>query len=645
MHTNTVFAILFGLLLMIVVAVVCPFPAVADNPTPFSNCRLGVTVDGSPVVDPKVDELNLGWYGNFAPNSSPIPEGMEFIRTIRLNQVHGDPYDPAPGTCLYGVYSCYSDPPTYTLVMPSSFAELAQSATDNPGSMWAVGNEPDGRQWLEGGVWVGQDEIEPELYARAFCEISQVIRDSDPTARIAIGAVIQIGEEILSTTGTTITLRTEYLDRIWDEYPNVCNGRQLGDDVDMWNIHNYVLREVSRMRTIPGMCGSESTIDRSEWWGAEIPPGLYPEYCTGQWTSGEDNGDVDLAIGQIVRFRKWMADKGERNKPLIITEAGLNMGSYWVLPSQVKSFLTDYLDYVLNQQDPELGYPLDENRMVQRILWWSLNHNAEIDPKQEPGHACYPECTNHVDSLLGTVTDQAYRKEWVSYVTDQQNPEASIPRVGLFVTDTETIVEGDDPVTYTLRARVHNNGNTSASGGALMQFYEGTQSQIGPAIGSPQIVGQIRGCGEGVLVEQTWPDQPAGPIPVWSVAVVTIENAETVPPKYIKPAGPVTFTLSVDVRNSGSASLLAGSATVVFEGSRPGETTKTIGEIAIQDTITNGQQLTLEQPWLITGTPPVDGDYMWTASLHMDDLEIGPVLGEGIIASQEVYLPSVFKQW
>lgn len=501
MRSHFICAIVLGLSLLVLTIVFFPLPVLSQPPAPFLNCRLGVDVNWAPFGDPNLADLNLGWYSNFTLDSSPIPEGMEFVRTIRLNQKHGNPYDSK--LCPYGSYSCYAYPPTYTLRIPGSLAALEQEVRDNPGSLWAVGNEPDGRQWWNGETWqdnnnwVGQDEITPEVYAVAFCEISRLIHATDPTARVAIGGVIQ---------GTP--LRLEYLDRIWNAYPGVCNGRRLSDDVDVWNMHNYVLREAS-VKCYP----------KAQAWGAEIPPGLYPKYCKGQLTQPEDNGKVALATEQIVRFRTWMASKGLRDKPLIITEGGLNLGSYWVLSSTVQSFLTSYLDFVLNYKDANIGNPLDENRLIQRFQWWSLNHNATIDPDQESGHTCYPECTLHVDSLIGSVTRQVYRQRWVEYVTDPAHLEASTPIVRLFVGRGEAIRGPGDPTTYTLKAHIFNGGNTASSGGDTVQFYEATENGPGAPIGAPQVLPKIAGCLHRTAVEQSWPNQPADSEPAWCVSI------------------------------------------------------------------------------------------------------------------------------
>ncbi len=46
-----------------------------------------------------------------------------------------------------------------------------------PGNVWIIGNEPDV-------IW--QDSITPEEYARDYQLLYQLIKSSDPTARIAV---------------------------------------------------------------------------------------------------------------------------------------------------------------------------------------------------------------------------------------------------------------------------------------------------------------------------------------------------------------------------------------------------------------------------------------------------------------------------
>jgi hypothetical protein len=180
----------------------------------------------------------------------------------------------------------------------------------------------------------------PELYAQAYHDIYHCIKDADPTAQVAIGGVVQ-----------PTPLRLEYLDKVWAEYPELYAVTM---PVDVWNIHNMILREVIYQ------------------YGADIPPGS--SAVLGLDITWEDADNIDIFKQQIQDFRQWMKDKGERDKPLIISE-------YSVLYSEDQGFdyqrVKDYLyatfDYLTTATSTSLGYPGDGNRLVQRWAWYSLN--------------------------------------------------------------------------------------------------------------------------------------------------------------------------------------------------------------------------------------------------------------------------------
>ena len=82
-------------------------------------------------------------------------------------------------------------------------------------------------------------------------------------------------------------------------------------------------------------------------------------------------------------FRRWMKDHGQQNKPLIISEYGVLMALGYGFPAdRVNDFMTASLTYLLNATDPDLGYPSDGNRLVQRWAWFSLNECPyDADPE------------------------------------------------------------------------------------------------------------------------------------------------------------------------------------------------------------------------------------------------------------------------
>jgi len=135
----------------------------------------------------------------------------------------------------------YAEPHSYQ-VKPS-LTDIGAVAQAQPGALWLVGNEIDRRDWYRG----GQDEMLPELYATAYHDIYTAIKAADPTAQVAIGGLIQ-----------ATPLRLAWLDRMWESYT-----QQYGTDmpVDVWNVHNFVLREVFQN------------------YGANIPPRLRHGRC------------------------------------------------------------------------------------------------------------------------------------------------------------------------------------------------------------------------------------------------------------------------------------------------------------------------------------------------------------------------------
>lgn len=209
--------------------------------------------------------------------------------------------------------------------------DLEQVIQSNPGSLWIVGNEPDV-------VW--QDNATPVEYATVYHEVYGLLKTIDPTCQVAIGGVSQ-----------ATPLRLQYLDMILDAYRDLY-GEMI--PVDVWNVHAFILRE-----------------ERGSW-GVEIPPGISVDQ--GRRFEIDDHDDMTIFQQQIVAFRRWMKDKGERNKPLIVSEYGILMPEDYGFPSErVREFMYATFDYFMTATDHSLGYPADGDRLVQRWAWYSLS--------------------------------------------------------------------------------------------------------------------------------------------------------------------------------------------------------------------------------------------------------------------------------
>jgi hypothetical protein len=206
-------------------------------------------------------------------------------------------------------------------------------ARRNPGRLWLVGNEPDV-------IWQGNST--PAEYARAYHDIYLALKEADPSSQVAIGGISQV-----------TPLRLRYLEEVLAAY-EAAHGQPM--PVDVWNVHLAILRE-----------------ERGSW-GVDIPPGLPDD--SGILYEIEDHANVEILKEQVVTFRRWMAERGLRDKPLIVTEFSVLMPPDYGFPFEVvKDFMLDAADYLMTATDGDFGYPADGNRLVQRWAWYSAADN------------------------------------------------------------------------------------------------------------------------------------------------------------------------------------------------------------------------------------------------------------------------------
>lgn len=283
-------------------------------------CRFGITSPyGSEGYD--IPSLQVGSYLDWMAISNPtLPEGVEYIRVLRLRDD------------LY----------------PQTLASLPGWIEQNPGSVWVIGNEPDT-------TYEDQDALLAEHYAQRFYELARIIRNNDPSARIAFGSIVQ---------PTSIRLR--YLDRAWLELV-----AEAGDAItaarliDILSIHSFILNEQ------PGS------------WGTGVPPGFENDYGDAEIiTNLDDTYSIDIFEARVVNFRSWMSNHGLRDKPLWITEYGSLLppidppggpNYYNVSDQDTASFMIDTFDFLLSATDDQTGYSADGKQLVQRWFWYSLN--------------------------------------------------------------------------------------------------------------------------------------------------------------------------------------------------------------------------------------------------------------------------------
>jgi hypothetical protein len=278
------------------------------------NGRITVSVNGvirpSLITDYDVGALRIGWYSDWLTNPQPLRPGG--IRYVQLVQIRASRY------------------PTNTLL-------LTETVAANPGSLWIVGNEPEGRY--------NQGNRTPEQYADIYHHVYGLIKGLDPTAWIAVGGVIE-----------PTPLRLKWLDAVLTQYQSHFG---VAMPVDVWNIHAQILQE------------------KAGGWGAEIPAGLSD--TQGELYTLQDNANPVIFRQLVIEFRQWMKDRGFQNKPLIISEYGVLMpwdrlaADEQTGDQMVVDFMRTTFDFLVSAKDPSLGYPADDNRLVQEWLWYSLN--------------------------------------------------------------------------------------------------------------------------------------------------------------------------------------------------------------------------------------------------------------------------------
>lgn len=209
--------------------------------------------------------------------------------------------------------------------------QLVAAVEALPGALWLIGNEPDVK-------W--QDNVKPDVYAQIYHDLYTLLKALDPTCQVAIGGVSQ-----------PTPLRLCYLDLILDAYQ-----ANYGDPlpVDVWNVHAFVLRE-----------------ERDNW-GVDIPPGMTEQ--AGRLYEIADHDSMIIFQQQIVNFRRWMKERGQQEKPLIVTEYGILMpADYGFSAQRVERFMLDSFEFFRTAIDPDLGYTADGGRLVQRWCWYSLS--------------------------------------------------------------------------------------------------------------------------------------------------------------------------------------------------------------------------------------------------------------------------------
>ncbi len=449
------------------------------------SCREGLA-GWEPYLSEQIDIQQLGGglyldFGAHVPRTQP--DAMEFVQVIRIRQ----------NKTITGAYlPGYTTSPSLTDT-PGGLGPIIASA---PGALWLVGNEPDRGPDDPGGP--AQDDTFPEVYAQVYHDVYQFIKERDPSAQVAVAGLVEV------TPG-----RMQYLDIVWDTYAALYGETM---PVDVWNMHIYILPEV---RGIAGVAlGTDPALAYTHSW----------EHTLGEpnaYTYG-DHDNLTVFDSQVRRMRQWMKDRGQQDKPLLLSEFGLlygegvtdEFGVNFTVP-RAASFLTKTFKYLATTSDASLGMPADNNRLVQQWIWFSANFPLGY-------------ISNLVTDFVTTTMPLTFTPVGQMFTA---NVASRLPTINLLPRATSgsaPLATLDNPsVTATLSVQLVNNGNRLVSMPLTVTFY--TDAALTQVIDSAVITTGVPGCARRrVTASVAWPNLEVGLHPYWvrvdSSSVVTETN-------------------------------------------------------------------------------------------------------------------------
>jgi hypothetical protein len=356
-----------------------------------------------------------------------------------------------------------------------------------------VGNEPD--------RVISQGDTMPDMYAQIYYDTYHFIKGIDPTAKVAIGAVVQ---------PTPIRLR--YLDLVLTEYRTRYGSSM---PVDVWNTHLYIIAEE---RGKPG---------------ADIPPGI--DESTGRLYTAQDHLDISVFMSLVAELRTWMKERGYQDKPLIITEFGALLPLWYLddfgfTQDDINTFIADTISYMNSTTVVNLGYPADDYRLVQQAALYSLDNDSVFDSlsaAQAAGNLFQPYLGGH-DAVFDALSPSEVPYRWGSFLFHSTPPYtrtatgdyytgfvATLPAsVDVLpyrsLTDPGAlIVSGGETISPTFKVMVSNTGNSTPPISVTVRFFDVTDGQ-GEQVGSDATIAAFTGCGTLREAGVVWPNLSPG---------------------------------------------------------------------------------------------------------------------------------------
>ena len=407
-------------------------------------CHFGIAV---------LDNLHSPWAG---VDLSTLGAGSY------LNWGHVETMPPAANINYMRVINLFDDP--YYTYVKSGLPSWVESY---PGSTWLVGNEPDSET-------SDQNHISAETYAQRYFEVATIIRQLDPTAKIAFGQIMQPSP-----------MRLYYLTLAMNRLAQLAGGvAQAHALIDIYSLHAYMLNELP----IYGPDG------KMQSWGAGVPIGYDPATWPAPEEIHPERGetykvyDINLFKTHIIAFRQWVADQGEQDKPVYITEFGVLFppeGNPYLYASDgdTANFMDQAYDFMLGYKDSKIGFAGDDFRLVQNWIWFSLN-----DARTQYGGSLY-DPLNHQETTVG--------ERFVEYnpspdIVPPQTADVYVVPGSLDVKELANVTTADQAY-YKASVKIGNNISSDRRTGIQVNLYDG-----GTLVGTSQV--ELPRCGGMVQV-------------------------------------------------------------------------------------------------------------------------------------------------
>jgi hypothetical protein len=228
---------------------------------------------------------------------------------------------------------------------------------------------------------------------------------------------------------------------------------------------------------------------------AELPDGRLEDDSPLRATiiaNPDEYEDTARILGQIRLIRQWMADHGQRDKPLLNTEYGvlLSESAGFDYP-RVRRFMLSTFDLFYRSPeiiDPAIGMPADGGRMIQQWLWFILSSWERYNAQTHT-------------SLMSPVDRQMLPlgEAYGNYVRDLVSEYSDLEAADLQVTAHWALFAGE---ASTLRAvgRIRNLGNQETAPFQVRLSSTGAPAQQWEAPGlSPRYGGN-----DTMTVDHTW---------------------------------------------------------------------------------------------------------------------------------------------